>query len=73
MKNLLIVAGLGGLAYILFGSKSPSPLFTNPKIAIPDKTGDIETTPKKGTPIVVKEKGEVNSSGEINTLQSYFN
>jgi hypothetical protein len=78
MKNILIIIGLGGLAYYLFGSKSPSPMFTNPKISIPDKTGDVESTPKTTPPIVVKKKDSsnneaTNSLGKYNTLDSIFN
>ena len=41
IKDILIVVGLAGVAYILFGSKSPSPIFTNPKIKIPNKVSEI--------------------------------
>ena len=71
MKDILIVLGLGGLALYLFGSKSPSPIFTNPKISIPDKVAEIETTVEKtGTGIV--RPNSVNAIGEQNSIENLF-
>jgi hypothetical protein len=73
MKDILIIAGLGILAVYLFKDKSPSPLFTNPKIAIPDKVAEVET-PTRQAPIsnIPRETKKVNSVGEYETIENIF-
>ena len=73
MKDILIIVALGGLALYLFGSKSPSPIFTNPKISIPDKVSEIanEASTAIGTQVTVNVP-PLNASGSTNSIHDLF-
>ena len=77
IKDILVILGLGCLAYILFGTKSPSPILTNPKIQIPNKVAEIanqvsnEIGSTVGTINVPSVETVHNSSGD-NHLQEFF-